>query len=62
MSEPARVTEADIRQVGAAGVTEDVIFELVVCAAVGTADRQYRAGLAALAEVLGDGGGAADEA
>ena len=36
--------------VTAAGVTEDQLFELVICAAVGHASRLYDAGLAALAE------------
>ena len=33
-----------------AGFTEDQLFELVICAAVGQSTRQYEAGLAALAE------------
>jgi hypothetical protein len=42
------VTEDDIDRVKMAGFTEDQIFELVVCAAVGAATRQYEIGLAAL--------------
>jgi hypothetical protein len=34
--------------VRAAGLSEDQVFEIVVCAAVGQADRQYRAALDAL--------------
>ncbi|TYB49251.1 hypothetical protein [Actinomadura chibensis] len=48
---PAEVTEADLAAAkAAAGCTEDQIFELVVCAAVGHSARLYDAGLAALAE------------
>lgn len=46
---PAQVTEADLAAVKAA-YSEDQVFELVVCAAVGQSDRLYAAGLAALAE------------
>jgi alkylhydroperoxidase family enzyme len=42
------VTDADVAQVRASGLSEDQIFELVVCAAVGQATRQYEAALAAL--------------
>jgi alkylhydroperoxidase family enzyme len=44
-----RVTDADVAAVRASGLTEDQIFEVVVCAAVGEATRQLDAGLAALA-------------
>lgn len=43
-----RVTDQDIADVKAAGISEDQIFEVVVCAAVGQASRQYDAALAAL--------------
>lgn len=43
-----RVTDADIAAVRAAGLSEDEIFELVVCAAIGQASRQYEAAMAAL--------------
>lgn len=52
---PARVTEADLAAAKASGCTEDQVFELVVCAAVGQSDRLYEAGLAALAEATGEG-------
>lgn len=56
---PAEVTDEDVGAVRAEGVSEDRVFELVVCAAVGQASRQYEAGLAALeAAVAGEGGGA----
>jgi alkylhydroperoxidase family enzyme len=44
-----RVTDEDVAAVRAAGLTEDQIFEIVVCAAIGQAGRQYKSGLAALA-------------
>jgi hypothetical protein len=56
-AKPAQVTDADVAAAKASGVSEDQIFELVICAAVGQAARQYEAGLAALAEALGDGEG-----
>ena len=39
------VTDADFSD---AGLTDDQLFELAICAAVGAATRQYEAGLAAL--------------
>jgi hypothetical protein len=47
---PAQVTEADFAAAKALGVSEDQLFELVTCAAVGQSARLYDAGLAALAE------------
>jgi hypothetical protein len=44
-----QVTDEDIAVVRAAGLSEDQIFEIVVCAAVGQASRQYASALAALA-------------
>ena len=44
-----QVTDGDITTVHAAGLSEDQIFEIVVCAAVGQAGRQYASALAALA-------------
>ncbi|MFG1820078.1 hypothetical protein ACGFIF_40410 [Kribbella sp. NPDC049174] len=52
---PAEVTSEDLAAAKAAGCTEDQVFELVVCAAVGQSDRLYEAGLAALAEATGQG-------
>ena len=43
---PTLVTEADFAT--ASGYSEDQLFELVVCAAVGQSARLYEAGLAAL--------------
>jgi alkylhydroperoxidase family enzyme len=48
-----RVTDDDIAAVRAAGLSEDQVFEIVVCAAIGQADRQYTGALAALAAATG---------
>jgi hypothetical protein len=42
------VTDEDIAAVRASGLSEDQIFELVVCAAIGQATRQYDTAFAAL--------------
>lgn len=49
-----RVTDEDITAVRAAGLSEDQIFEIVVCAAIGQASRQYASALAALASATED--------
>jgi hypothetical protein len=43
-----KVADEDIAEAKASGLSEDQIFELVVCAAVGQAARQYDIALAAL--------------
>jgi hypothetical protein len=43
-----KVTNEDISAVRASGRSEDAVFELVVCAAIGQANRQYEAAIAAL--------------
>ena len=48
-----RVTDDDVAAVRASGLSEDQIYELVVCAAIGEATRQLDAGLAALAAARG---------
>jgi hypothetical protein len=48
-----QVTDEDVAAVRAAGLSEDEIFEIVVCAAVGAAERQYSSALAAVAEATG---------
>jgi hypothetical protein len=53
-SRPAQVSEADFTTAEAAGFSEDQLFELVVCAAVGQSARLYDAGLAALAAATGE--------
>ena len=51
-----QVTDADFAAVRATGLSEDQIFEVVVCAAIGQADRQYTNALAALADATGEAG------
>ncbi|HEY3728187.1 MAG TPA: hypothetical protein VGL51_13485 [Solirubrobacteraceae bacterium] len=51
-TKPAQVTDADFARATAAGFTDDQLFEVVICAAVGQSTRQYQAGLAALAEAI----------
>ena len=43
-----KVTDDDIAAARASGLSEDQIFELAVCAAIGQATRQYDTALAAL--------------
>jgi len=52
---PTQVTEADFAAAKASGFSEDQLFELVICAAVGQSARLYEAGLAALAEATVNG-------
>ena len=47
------VTDEDIAGVRATGLCEDQIFEIVVCAAIGQATRQYDAAFAALETATG---------
>jgi hypothetical protein len=51
---PTRITDEDVAAVKASGLSEDQVFELVVCAAVGQATRQYETALGALAAAMGD--------
>ena len=53
---PTQVTDADFAAARAADVTEDELFELVICAAVGQSARLYDAGLAALADAVEEDG------
>lgn len=48
-----RITDEDINVAKRAGLSEDKIFEIVVCAAVGQASRQHDAALAALEAAAG---------
>ncbi|UVO10717.1 hypothetical protein NM962_11710 [Mycobacterium sp. SVM_VP21] len=50
------VSDQDVAAVGAAGLSEDQIFEIVVCAAVGQATRQYTSALDALTDATADRG------
>lgn len=43
-----QITDEDVAAVRGAGASEDEIFEMMVCAAVGEATRQYESALAAL--------------
>lgn len=54
---PGRVRDDDFDAARARGLSEDQLFEIVVCAAVGEADRQYTGALAALAAATGETGG-----
>jgi alkylhydroperoxidase family enzyme len=47
------VTDRDIAAAMASGLSEDQVFEIVVCAAIGQATRQYDAALAALETATG---------
>ena len=51
---PTQVTDADFAAARAAGSSEDELFELVICAAIGQSGRLYDAGLAALADAVAD--------
>jgi alkylhydroperoxidase family enzyme len=48
-----RVTDADIASVRDSGLSEDQVFEIVVCAAIGEATRQYKTAFAALGAAVG---------
>ena len=48
-----RVTGEDFSAARSSGLSEDRIFEIVVCAAVGQATRQYDVALAALETAMG---------
>jgi hypothetical protein len=54
-SRPAQVSDADFAAAKASGFSEDQLFELVICAAVGQSTLLYEAGLAALAEATVSG-------
>lgn len=49
-----KITDEDIASVKTSGLSEDQIFELAVCAAVGQATRQHDTALAALVEATTD--------
>jgi alkylhydroperoxidase family enzyme len=48
-----RVTDEDITAAKLSGLTEDQVFEIVVCAAIGQATRQYDTAFAALGAATG---------
>jgi hypothetical protein len=47
------VTDEDVTAAKVSGLSEDQVFEIAVCAAVGQATRQYETALAALKDVTG---------
>lgn len=49
---PATVSDDDFDSARQAGLSEDAIWEVVICAAVGQSARQYEAGLAALDQAI----------
>jgi hypothetical protein len=49
-----RVTDYDIAAAKVSGLGEDQVFEIVVCAAIGQATRQYEMALAALKDATGN--------
>jgi hypothetical protein len=48
------VTDKDIAAARKSGLSEDQVFEIVVCAAIGAATRQYDTALAALEAATGN--------
>lgn len=46
-----KITDGDINAAEVSGLTEDQVFEIVVCAAIGQATRQYDAAIEVLASV-----------
>src|SRR5215510_12741250 len=50
-----KVTDEDIAAASKSGLTEDKIFEVVVCAAIGQATRQYDTAVAALEAATEEG-------
>lgn len=50
-----RITDEDIAGARASGLSEDQIFEMAVCAAIGQASRQYDKALAALEAAMEEG-------
>ena len=48
-----KITDEDIAAALASGLSEDQIFEIVVCAAIGQATRQYDTAFAALEAATG---------
>ena len=48
-----RVTDEDITAAKVSGLSEDQVFEILVCAAIGQATRQYETAFAALKDATG---------
>lgn len=51
-SRPAEITDADFATATQAGLSEDQLWELIICAAVGQSARQYRNALDVLGDVI----------
>lgn len=51
-----KITDSDIAAQKQVGASEDQLFELIICGAVGQASRQYENGQKALTEALKEGG------
>jgi hypothetical protein len=49
-TQAARISDEDVVAAKASGLSEDQIFELVTCAALGQSTRQYESAMAALEE------------
>lgn len=49
-TQAARISDEDVEAAKASGLSEDQIFELVACAAIGQSTRQYESAMAALEE------------
>jgi hypothetical protein len=54
--QPTGITDDDFAAVKSSGLSEDQVFELVVCAAVGQATRQYKSALEALSAAVNEEG------
>ena len=52
-----KVTDEEVEAAKASGLSEDQVFEIVVCAAIGQATRQYDSALAALEAATGHSAG-----
>ena len=50
-SHPADITDADFAAASQAGLSDDQVWELIICAAIGQSARQYQGALNALREV-----------
>src|SRR5215471_303563 len=48
-----RVTDEDVTAAKVAGLSEDQVFEIILCAAIGQATRQYETAFAALKDATG---------
>jgi len=50
---PGHITDKNIAALTTSGLSEDQLFEIIVCASVGQATRQYEAAFAALEAATG---------